>query len=382
MSDSGANPRPAVSRAPGSGSDDAYVRFDNVQKSYDGVTLVVKSLNLDIAEGEFLTMLGPSGSGKTTCLMMLAGFEPATHGEIFLNTRPINRVPPHKRGIGMVFQNYALFPHMTVEENLLFPLEVRRMPRDEARRRVAKVLEMVELPEFSGRRPAQLSGGQQQRVAVARALVFEPALVLMDEPLGALDKQLREQMQYEIKHIHDSLGVTAVYVTHDQSEALTMSDRIAVFDDGIIQQLSTPDDLYERPQNSFVAHFIGENNTLHGTVTEIRNGECRVAIDGGGEVSALAVNVDGVNTRTTLSLRPERAEIDPPSVDGLNTLEGRVEELIYLGDHIRTRLTVAGHDDFIVKVPNTHSHRPMVVGETATVAWVTEDCRALDSISS
>ena len=379
MSDSGAASRPA--HASGADKDAAYVRFDNVQKSYDGVTLVVKSLNLDIAEGEFLTMLGPSGSGKTTCLMMLAGFEPATHGEIFLDTRPINKVPPHKRGIGMVFQNYALFPHMTVEENLLFPLEVRRMPRDEARRRVAKVLEMVELSEFGGRRPAQLSGGQQQRVAVARALVFEPALVLMDEPLGALDKQLREQMQYEIKHIHENLGVTVVYVTHDQSEALTMSDRIAVFDDGIIQQLSTPDDLYERPQNSFVAHFIGENNTLHGTVTEVRNGECRVAIDGGGEVSALAVNVDGANTRTTLSLRPERAEIDPPNVDGLNTLEGRVEELIYLGDHIRTRLTVAGHDDFIVKVPNTHSHRPMVVGETATVAWVTEDCRALDSIA-
>ena len=380
MSDATTN-RPSAPHTSGADADAAYVRFDNVQKSYDGVTLVVKSLNLGIAEGEFLTMLGPSGSGKTTCLMMLAGFEPATHGEIFLNTRPINRVPPHKRGIGMVFQNYALFPHMTVEENLLFPLEVRHMPRDEARRRVEKILEMVELPEFAGRRPAQLSGGQQQRVAVARALVFEPALVLMDEPLGALDKQLREQMQYEIKHIHESLGVTVVYVTHDQSEALTMSDRIAVFDDGIIQQLSTPDDLYERPQNSFVAHFIGENNTLHGNVTEVRNGECRVAVDGGGEVSALAVNVDGVNTRTTLSLRPERAEIDPPSVDGLNTLEGRVEELIYLGDHIRTRLTVAGHDDFIVKVPNTHSHRPMVVGETATVAWVTEDCRALDSIS-
>ena len=381
MSDATTN-RPSAPHTSGADADAAYVRFDNVQKSYDGVTLVVKSLNLGIAEGEFLTMLGPSGSGKTTCLMMLAGFEPATHGEIFLDTRPINRVPPHKRGIGMVFQNYALFPHMTVEENLLFPLEVRHMPRDEARRRVEKILEMVELPEFAGRRPAQLSGGQQQRVAVARALVFEPALVLMDEPLGALDKQLREQMQYEIKHIHESLGVTVVYVTHDQSEALTMSDRIAVFDDGIIQQLSTPDDLYERPQNSFVAHFIGENNTLHGNVTEVRNGECRVAVDGGGEVSALAVNVDGVNTRTTLSLRPERAEIDPPSVDGLNTLEGRVEELIYLGDHIRTRLTVAGHDDFIVKVPNTHSHRPMVVGETATVAWVTEDCRALDSISS
>ena len=196
-------------------ADAAYVRFDNVQKSYDRVTLVVKSLNLDIAKGEFLTMLGPSGSGKTTCLMMLAGFEPATHEKNFLDTRPINRVPPHKRGIGMVFQNYALFPHITVEENLAFPLEVRRMSRDEARQRVAKALKMVELPGFGARHPAQLSGGQQQRVAVARALVFEPALVLLDEPLGALDKQLREQMQYEIKHIHESLGVTVVYVTHD-----------------------------------------------------------------------------------------------------------------------------------------------------------------------
>ena len=383
MSAGSANRGPAPSPAGNSGTDDAYVRFDNVQKSYDGVTLVVKSLNLDIAKGEFLTMLGPSGSGKTTCLMMLAGFEPATHGEIFLNGRPINNVAPHKRGIGMVFQNYALFPHMSVEENLLFPLEVRRMPRDEARRRVGKALEMVELPGFGGRRPAQLSGGQQQRVAVARALVFEPDLVLMDEPLGALDKQLREQMQYEIKHIHESLGVTVVYVTHDQGEALTMSDRIAVFDDGVIQQLSTPDELYERPQNSFVAHFIGENNTLHGTVADIRNGECRVAVDGcGKEVSALAVNVERVNGRTTLSLRPERVEIAPPGTDGSNTLEGRVEELIYLGDHIRTRLTVAGHDDFIVKVPNTHAHRRLKIGEAATIAWLTEDCRALDPIAS
>ena len=380
MSGSGTPARPTASGHPEAGTESAYVKFDNVQKSYDGVTLVVKSLNLDIAKGEFLTMLGPSGSGKTTCLMMLAGFEPATYGEIFLKTRPINKVPPHKRGIGMVFQNYALFPHMTVEENLSFPLEVRRMPREEARQRVAKALEMVELPSFGGRRPAQLSGGQQQRVAVARALVFEPDLVLMDEPLGALDKQLREQMQYEIKHIHESLGVTVVYVTHDQSEALTMSDRIAVFDDGVIQQLSTPDELYERPQNSFVAHFIGENNTLHGTVIEVRNGECRVAIDGGGDVSALAVNVEGANTRTTLSLRPERAEIDPASTEGRNTLDGRVEELIYLGDHIRTRLSVAGHDDFIVKVPNTHAHRRLKVGEAATVAWMTEDCRALDPI--
>ncbi|MEO1748760.1 MAG: ATP-binding cassette domain-containing protein, partial [Pseudomonadota bacterium] len=228
----------------------AAVNYDSVQKSYDGETLVVKNLNLDIARGEFLTMLGPSGSGKTTCLMMLAGFEPATHGEIYLNDRPINNVPPHKRGIGMVFQNYALFPHMSVAENLAFPLQVRGMQKSEQETRIKRALDMVELGAFGNRRPAQLSGGQQQRVAVARALVFDPDLVLMDEPLGALDKQLREQMQYEIKHIHENLGVTVVYVTHDQTEALTMSDRVAVFNDGVIQQLSSPDELYENPQNS------------------------------------------------------------------------------------------------------------------------------------
>ena len=247
-------------------NNDPLVRFENVQKSYDGEILVVKDLNLDVAQGEFLTMLGPSGSGKTTCLMMLAGFEPATHGEIYLDNSPINNVPPHKRGIGMVFQNYALFPHMTVAENLAFPLEVRKTPKAEIEERVKKALDMVQLGTFGNRRPAQLSGGQQQRVAVARALVFDPVLVLMDEPLGALDKQLREQMQYEIKHIHENLGVTVVYVTHDQSEALTMSNRVAVFNDGVIQQLAAPNVLYERPDNAFVAQFIGENNTLVGDV--------------------------------------------------------------------------------------------------------------------
>ncbi|MCB1972597.1 MAG: ATP-binding cassette domain-containing protein, partial [Geminicoccaceae bacterium] len=182
----------------------SFVRFVDVQKSYDGETLVVKNLNLDIAQGEFVTMLGPSGSGKTTCLMMLAGFETATHGEIFLDGEPINNVPPHKRNIGMVFQNYALFPHMTVAENLAFPLQVRKLSRGETGERVKRALDMVQLSAFGARRPAQLSGGQQQRVALARALVFEPKLVLMDEPLGALDKQLRETMQYEIKHIHES----------------------------------------------------------------------------------------------------------------------------------------------------------------------------------
>lgn len=353
------------------------VRFDNVQKSYDGETLVVKNLNLDIAKGEFLTLLGPSGSGKTTSLMMLAGFEPATHGEIYLDGKPINNVPPHKRGIGMVFQNYALFPHMTVSENLAFPLQVRKLDKAEIEQKVKRALEMVELPEFGSRRPAQLSGGQQQRVAVARALVFEPELVLMDEPLGALDKQLREQMQFEIKHIHESLGVTVAYVTHDQSEALTMSDRVAVFDDGIIQQLSSPDDLYEEPQNSFVAQFIGENNRLHGVVESIKGNKCKVRVDDGTMLMAQKVNVDAKGDRTTLSLRPERIELEPEKKMD-NLISGKIQELIYLGDHIRVRMNVAGNPEFVVKVRNRGERRILSEGQEVKVGWSSTDCKALD----
>ncbi|MGI9372987.1 MAG: ABC transporter ATP-binding protein [Hyphomicrobiales bacterium] len=361
--------------------DKPMVRFDSVQKSYDGEILVVKDLNLDIATGEFLTMLGPSGSGKTTCLMMLAGFEPATHGEIYLNDKPINNVAPHRRGIGMVFQNYALFPHMTVAENLAFPLQVRSMDKSEVEQKVQRALDMVELGSFGARRPAQLSGGQQQRVAVARALVFEPDLVLMDEPLGALDKQLREQMQYEIKHIHENLGVTVVYVTHDQSEALTMSDRVAVFNDGIIQQLSSPDELYERPMSSFVAQFIGENNKLHGKISKTaKDDTCQVVLQDGQKVNALNVNTDGEGATTTLSLRPERVEINPASGSVPNVLEGEIRELIYLGDHIRTRMEVAGDDEFIVKIPNTSGHATLAEGTRAKIGWQTEDCRALNPI--
>ncbi len=366
-----------MSSAPPAGQ--PMVRFVDVQKSYDGETLVVENLNLDIVKGEFVTMLGPSGSGKTTTLMMLAGFEPATHGEIFLKGRPINKVPPHKRGIGMVFQNYALFPHMTVYENLAFPLQVRSMGKTEIEDRVKRVLHMVELPAFGNRRPAQLSGGQQQRIAVARALVFDPDLVLMDEPLGALDKQLREQMQYEIKHLHEQLAITVVYVTHDQSEALTMSDRIAVFKDGVVQQLSTPDELYERPQNSFVAQFIGENNRLSGTVKDLDgNGSCTVRLDSGDLVHASAINIAGCGARTLLSLRPERVIINPANGALANVLAGRIEELIYLGDHIRARLSVAGHHDFVVKVPNSTGLSAFKEGTTVKVGWSAEDCRALD----
>jgi len=355
-----------------------HVRFDGVQKSYDGETLVVKDLNLDIAKGEFVTMLGPSGSGKTTCLMMLAGFETVTGGEIYLAGEPINATPPHKRNIGMVFQNYALFPHMTVGENLAFPLQMRKINKAIVHEHVMKALDMVQMDTFVDRMPAQLSGGQQQRIALARALVFEPQLVLMDEPLGALDKQLREQMQYEIKHIHESLGVTVVYVTHDQSEALTMSNRIAVFNDGIIQQLASPSELYEHPDNSFVAHFIGENNELIGIVNSVSGNVAEVTLTDGEKVRALPVNIGGEGKPTRLSIRPERVMLNPPVSDDCPTLNGTVLELIYLGDHVRCRMRVAGKDEFIVKIPNDADDKQLAVGDKVRLGWKVADCRALD----
>ena len=367
-----------VARARGGpGINEAYVQFVAVRKTYDGETLVVRDFDLDVPRGEFLTLLGPSGSGKTTCLMMLAGFETVTQGEIVLDGRSINGVPAYKRDIGVVFQNYALFPHMTVSENLAFPLEVRQASRAEIEARISKALDVVQLSGFEHRRPAQLSGGQQQRVAVARALVFEPKLILMDEPLGALDKQLREQMQYEIKHIHERLGVTVVYVTHDQSEALTMSNRIAVLNHGVIQQVATPQALYERPENAFVAQFIGENNRLSGTVREVNGHTCVVAVEGG-EVRALAINIDGVGSRSTLSLRPERVLIDPSPGRCPNLFDARVEELIYHGDHTRTRVRACGCDEFIIKVPNAAGQIHLQIGAAIKIGWHVEDCRALD----
>ncbi|MCW1956197.1 MAG: ABC transporter ATP-binding protein, partial [Roseobacter sp.] len=354
--------------------------FERVQKSYDGETLVVKDLNLTLPKGEFLTMLGPSGSGKTTCLMMLAGFETATHGEIKIDGVSINNIPPHKRGIGMVFQNYALFPHMTIAENLAFPLEVRKIGKSDREAKVKRALDMVEMGSFGGRRPAQLSGGQQQRVALARALVFEPELVLMDEPLGALDKQLREKMQFEITHLAHNLGITTVYVTHDQTEALTMSDRVAVFDDGRIQQIAPPDELYENPQNSFVAQFIGENNTLQGVVKQISGEACVVQLDSGEEIDAMPVNVSKVGDRTTVSIRPERVEFDKTRLKkGAHTLKAEVLEFIYMGDIFRTRLRVAGNDEFIIKSRNAPDQTRLQPGQQIEIGWLPQDCRALDA---
>jgi putative spermidine/putrescine transport system ATP-binding protein len=360
---------------------DGYVVFDRVQKSYDGLTLVVKDLNLSISKGEFLTMLGPSGSGKTTCLMMLAGFETATHGEIMLDGRPINQVPPERRGIGMVFQNYALFPHMTVGENLAFPLEVRGMGKAQREEKIARALDMVQMGRFATRRPAQLSGGQQQRIALARALVFDPALVLMDEPLGALDKQLREHMQFEIKHLHESLGITVVYVTHDQGEALTMSDRVAVFNDGVIQQLAPPADLYEAPQNSFVAQFIGENNKLSGTVEDIAGGRALVRLATGEVIDATPVNVKDKGQKTLVSIRPERVEWQAERLSAdAHMIDAEVLEFIYMGDIFRTRLRVAGSDDFVIKSRNAQGQRRLSPGEKIRIGWAPADARALDPV--
>jgi putative spermidine/putrescine transport system ATP-binding protein len=324
------------------------VSFTNVQKSYDGANLVVRDLNLEIRRGEFLTLLGPSGSGKTTTLMMLAGFESPTSGEISLAGAPITRTPPHKRNFGMVFQNYALFPHMTVEQNVAYPLTVRRLDREQCRAKVAQALEMVQLGSLGARRPSQLSGGQQQRVALARALVFDPQLVLMDEPLGALDKQLREHMQIELKELHRRLGVTFVYVTHDQSEALAMSDRVAVFNDGALQQIDRVDRLYDTPANRFVAGFVGDNSVLDGVVVESTGSECTVRLPNACRVTGVNVNGAGMGEQVRCCIRPERLELTSV-LNQVNTFEAMVEDVIYFGDHLRLRCTVPGQPDAMVK---------------------------------
>lgn len=326
------------------------VSFRNVQKSYDGETLVVKDLNLDIYPGEFLSLLGPSGSGKTTCLMMLAGFEFPTGGEILLEQQSLNHVPPHKRNIGMVFQNYALFPHLTVEKNLDYPLRVRKMPAKARQQRIAEALDMVQMGAFAKRYPNQLSGGQQQRIALARALVFNPKLVLMDEPLGALDKQLREHMQLELKALHRSLGITFVYVTHDQSEALTMSDRVAVFEQGIIQQVSTVDTLYESPSNSFVAGFVGDCNQLPGaTIESTQDGQCLVRLAEQSQLSALNINGLATGAPCIVAIRPERLRL--VGISEPNSIAATTLDTVYFGDHIRLRCKIGAQSSIFVKLP-------------------------------
>ncbi|MCY4144432.1 MAG: ABC transporter ATP-binding protein [Gammaproteobacteria bacterium] len=357
---------------------DVHISFDNVVKSYDGSTQVVKDLNLDVNRGEFLTLLGPSGSGKTTCLMMLAGFESITSGTITIDGRAIQDILPHKRGIGMVFQNYALFPHLTVRKNLSFPLEVRGMSASERNSRVMRALELVQLEGLENRKPRNLSGGQQQRVAIARALVFEPEIVLMDEPLGALDRRLREEMQYEIRRIHQQLGVTMVYVTHDQQEAMVLSDRVAVFRDGRIEQIATPETLYEEPSRVFVSSFIGDNNVLYGEVREVQDNDiCHVSIGPDRNVQALSVEETKPGEPVWVAIRPERVGIAKTENQYSNQFDAIVNDIVFMGDHLRINVDTCGVRNFIIKIPNLVGHGAVLPGDEIQVGWATLDCRAL-----
>ena len=354
-----------------------FIAFHEIDKTYDGTHFVVRGLNLQVSRGEFVSLLGPSGSGKTTTLMMLAGFETPTHGHIVLDGKRLDDKPPHQRDIGMVFQNYALFPHLTIAENVAFPLSVRHVSKSEQQARVRRALDMVELGDLGNRRPAQLSGGQQQRVALARALVFEPRVVLMDEPLGALDKHLRETMQYEIIRLHRELGLTIVYVTHDQGEALTMSDRVAVFSDGCIQQLATPNELYENARNAFVANFVGENNGLHGRVTEVDDDWATLALDNGETVRGRRSDGLLADSRATLALRPERTRLGVDDATTSNALSAHVQTLIYCGDHYRVELALVGGASMVAKVPNVKHYELPSVGEAVKVSWRHDDCKVL-----
>ncbi len=313
-----------------------FIHFQDVSKSF-GQTRVVENLDLAVEKGEFLSLLGPSGSGKTTILMMLAGFENASSGTILMDGERIEDLPPHKRGIGVVFQNYALFPHMTIAENVAFPLQMRGLGKAEIGDRVRQGLERVRLGHLGDRRPDQLSGGQQQRVALTRALVFEPKVVLMDEPLGALDKQLREEMQLEIRELHRRLGLTVVFVTHDQGEALTMSNRIAIFDKGKISQVGTATEVYDHPQNAFVAQFIGETNLLGATVAASDAAGTRLTLEGGAELRAAHGPTFRPGSAVTVSVRPERLHLHPAPEPG--SVETRIDDVVYQGDHLRLHLS-------------------------------------------
>ncbi|MER2509799.1 MAG: ABC transporter ATP-binding protein [Amaricoccus sp.] len=352
-----------------------FVQFSGVQKTYDGETLIIREMDLDIAKGEFVTLLGPSGSGKSTALMLLAGFEQPTAGTIRLGGRTLNSVAPHDRNIGMVFQSYALFPHMTVAENIAYPLKVRKMPKAEITERVKRALDFVQLNSFANRYPRQMSGGQQQRVAVARALVFDPELVLMDEPLGALDKKLREGMQVEIKHIHERLGITMVFVTHDQDEALTMSDRIAVFNDGRIQQIDAPAALYERPANQFVAGFLGDTNMLAGKIVGEEAGTVVVTLANGSRVRATAVDRIGQGGGAVVSIRPERLLVNP-GADVEGQLPVKLVETIYHGATARMVFHLEGGAPITAQLRAGSPLLALERGATAHVAFSEADARA------
>jgi len=348
----------------------AEVHLRGVVKAFGGVR-AVDGVTLTVRAGEFLTLLGPSGSGKTTTLACIAGFAVPTEGEVLIDGRTVTFEPPFTRNVGMVFQHYALFPHMSVAENLAFPLRMRRRPATEIRERVAWALALVQLDGLGDRAPRQLSGGQQQRVALARALVFEPPVLLMDEPLGALDKKLRADMQLELKHLHARLGVTIVYVTHDQEEALTLSDRVAVMNRGRLEQLGTPLELYESPRTRFVAEFVGESNVLEGTVAVVSGGVELVTPRG--LRLPLPAGRAAAGERLALLVRPEKITL---AAEGAALIEGEVTEAIYLGEATRYVVRAAG-ETLVVKQQNVAAGVSLKAGARVGLQWERESERRL-----
>jgi putative spermidine/putrescine transport system ATP-binding protein len=351
------------------------LRLESLIKRY-GELHAVDDVSLDVRPGEFLTLLGPSGSGKTTTLKIVAGFANPDSGRVVLDDRDLTRVPPYKRDVGMVFQNYALFPHMTASQNVAFPLEMRRVPRDEVRRRTESALERMHLAGLRDRYPRQLSGGQQQRVAVARAIVYEPRLLLMDEPLGALDKKLRESLQLELMHLSHELAVTVLYVTHDQDEALVMSDRIAVYRDGRIQQLGTGEELYERPVSRFVAEFVGESNLFSGRIAS----NAPIVDHDGGPIRVTDDELRRSGLRAgelaLVMVRPERVRLLPEGAplpeDAATVLPGRIKEAIYMGTVRKVAVDLADGRTVTARLPSNDDAGLPASGEVR-VTWPIRD---------
>ncbi|MDX1432385.1 MAG: ABC transporter ATP-binding protein [Gammaproteobacteria bacterium] len=353
------------------------LRFIDVHKQAADGRSVLTGLDLDIHRGEFLTLLGPSGGGKSTTLMMLAGFDTPTSGDILFKGQSIAEIPVYQRHFGVVFQNRALFPHLTALQNVTYPLHMRGVARAEATKRAKEMLAMVGLQSIGDEHPARLPAGEQQRVALARALVFDPEVVIMDEPLAALDVTLAHRMQREISRLHESLGNTVIYATQDQSEAIALADRIAILHDGRIQQSGTPEALYERPDTTFVAGFMGETNMLPGTVTSMSEKLCEVTLDSGEKVTATAANVSGAGARTTLAIRPERVLVDPP--DGApNRYACTVLASSFRGDYSLLRLRLGSGVELVAKTHPDLSPTPLAAGDEAHVGWLAHHCRALE----
>ncbi|BCU81443.1 spermidine/putrescine import ATP-binding protein PotA [Polycladomyces abyssicola] len=346
------------------------VELQKVEKGF-GNDLVVKGIDLNVKRGEFLTILGPSGCGKTTTLRMIAGFEEPDAGQILLEGQNVVGIPPYKRDVNTVFQSYALFPHMTVNENIAYGLKMKGVSKSEITTRVKEALRLVQLESFGDRKPRQLSGGQQQRVAVARALVNNPKVILLDEPLGALDLKLRKQMQMELKHLQQKLEITFIYVTHDQEEALTISDRIAVMNEGTIEQIASPKEIYERPQTKFVADFIGDTNLLEVKITDMKENSLVLDFYGFKVGGKLGIN-QNVSDSMYLSIRPERVQLVKETPDLSYSLPGVVEETIFVGSFIRTIVQLAKGDRIVVMTPS-QGKQIFQSGERVWVTWREED---------